>query len=1012
MKKKILLPIICFALIFVFAVLASACELAGQKDHDHVYSEEWISDSVEHWRVCTVDGCTQISEKNRHDFEIEIIEQATCVQKGEELHTCKICGYKEKVETLFGEHSYKEYDRKEATCTQNGIIYKRCEICQDEKQTVLEPLGHDEVFVKGSEATCTEPGWNDYVYCSRCDYTTKEEIPVAKHDWIYYDATAPTCTSSGCDAYKVCRNCGETDYKELLPLGHLFVSVGAKQATCVEFGNTEYEHCERCGYDTPHESYDPTGHELEDHYCVKCTKSLYDSNLYGYEFLATMPQGEEMQDFYDMIAVAAFNFDRDTTSDYEEDAVLLSVSLSSIGLDFDQAGKVWKTFKDDYPIYYWMTNHIALIGDNVEIYVDNDYRLGATRAYCNQMIDEAVSELASMLYAGASAYDAALCYHDAIILAIDYAYDENDNPEDALWAHNIIGVLEKTGAVCEGYARTFQLLLNYSDVENLLVTGESQGVGHAWNLIMLDDGQWYWCDLTYDDAALRGYGYKHDYFCQIDEEFLKNHEFALSTGEGVDFLYDLPERSESEYEAGDLSLGSEFETENMKFKIVGYNEVSLLEYVCNDPDVVVPEYVTYDGRKMKIVSLGDDGICIVFVSSSDVQVRSVYIPATVRNIWDTALRTNTIENIVVSPDNNVYTSVDGILYTKDLYTLVKFPSASAMTSLVIPDETRYVADYAFERCANLSSVTIGPNVRTIGVTNWGYGYPTALQPFTNIISGDTGRMIDALAGEKEFLIDPANTRFVKDGAGVYNYSKTTLYYVYDWATEFEIPTTLTRIEEYGVNYMFYYCDDLEIFYMDQSNGYFGVDGGVLYMDNFTVLYAVPKMIKGHVTLHDGVVSVGNLKFFEREYVTGVTLPDSVVLIGTQAFKGCTSLTEIVISSKVEEIRYEAFAGCTSLASVTLNEGLLIIEARAFSGCTSLAEITVPASVQEIKSYVFDGCDSLERVVFSETDGWTAMVYSFPDSTDSRTFEAQELQDPSVVRDLLADEYIAYIWQRS
>lgn len=983
MKRRIVSMIVCFALILMFAAVASACVKQGEKQHNHVYSEEWISDGTRHWHVCAVEGCTEISEKTQHDFEIQVIKEATCIQKGEEKHVCKTCGYEKTVVLPLGTHSFVEYDRVDPTCTESGKVYSKCKYCNEDLYEIYQQLGHDEIYVSGKEATCTESGWYGYWDCSRCDYSTFREIPATGHNWQYLDAKTPTCTQSGHNAYKVCQNCKATDYEELPALGHDFVTVGEKVATCSEFGNTEYEHCDRCGYDTPHDSFAPIGHLLEDHDCIRCAKSLYDSNLYGYDFFATMPQGDAMQKLYDQISVAAKKFDRDVTSDMEENAVLVTIDYASLGLDAMQAGSVWKTFKDDNPIYYWMSNQIMLIGNDMEIYIDNAYRLGETRSYCNALIDEAVMELASLVYAGATVFDTALCYHDNIALAIDYAYDENNQPEDSIWAHNIIGVLEKTGAVCEGYARTFQLLLNYSDVENLLVTGESQGVGHAWNLVKLDDGKWYWCDLTFDDSSSRCYGYKHDYFVQTDENFLKNHKYAVSTGEGVDFLYDLPERSDAEFVQEELAPGSEFESNGMKFKIVGYNEVTLLEY--NDPetDVIIPSSVSFNGRELKIVSLGDDGVKGIFNYSTEVPVKSVYIPSTVRNIWDSALRKLSLENIYVSPENEVYTSVDGVLYTKNLCTLIKFPSESPITKLVVPDETYHIAQYAFEKCKNLSSITIGPNVIHIGVTNWGYGYPTEKYSFTNLISGDTGRLIDALAGEKEFLIDPANTKYVKDGPAVYNADKTILYYVYDWAKEIVIPSTLKEMENFGINNLFFNCYQLENIVMEKNNAYFAVDGGLLYNGNFSVLLVVPKKIKGNITVHDGIKSIGSYKFADCINITGVTLPQSVNKIGEYTFKGCSSLSVI-----------------------TLNEGLTNIGKNAFENCVALKEITLPSTVSSINKNAFDGCSSLERIDFVQPSGWTAVYNEYP-FYETHPIEDEDLNDPVKAKDILTKEFVSY-----
>lgn len=1008
MKTKKILFFVLIALIVVFAATASACVKAGEKDHDHVYSQQWSFDGKSHWHGCTVDGCVETDGKVPHDFEIIVTKEAACIEKGEKIIRCKTCGYEYTKEIIDGVHRFLAYDKVDPTCTESGKTYYRCRICGEESVQTTQPLGHDLRHVREKKPTCCEPGWKAYEQCRRCDYTTFEAVEPLGHNLMSFPAKEPDCCEPGWKAYDICSRCSYTTYEALQALGHDFVTVDEKAATCTQFGNSEYEHCNRCGLDTEHERFLPTGHELKNHACTKCTKSLYDSNLYGYEFLASMQNGGAMREIYDAIAVAAKNFDRDVTTDVGENAVLVSINFSSLGLDYKQATAVWKTFKDDNPIYYWMSNKALIEGDEIKILIDNAYRTAATRAQCKEMIDEAVEEFASMIHAGASAYDVAMCYHDHIVLAIDYAYDGGKLPEDAFWAHNIIGVLEKKGAVCEGYARTFQLLLNYSDVENLFVTGKLQGANHAWNLVRLDDGQWYWYDLTNDDFGIREYGYRRNYYCMTDENFLKDHEIGLSTNTDVSFLYDLPERADGAYVAEEPTLNSVFEEDGMKFRIVGYNEVTLIRYSGGEEHVVLPESVNYEGRNMKLVALGEnDELTGVFENASSPAVRSVYIPSTVRIIWDKSLRANKMENIYVSPDNAIYTDVDGVLYTKDLCTLIKFPSASKATSFVVSDATYYIAADAFENCENLASFTLGKNVMHIGVTNWGFSYPTSEMSFTNLVSGSTGRLINALAGEKEFNIHPENKYYVKQNGGVYNESLTKLYYAFDYVTEFIVPDTLKEIETYSIDDFFEHCTQLEKFVMENGNYAFSVYDGILY-GRGNVIYEVPKALKGNVTLREGVSMIGSSMFSDRIYMTGITLPDSLRRIGQSAFKGCTSLQNISIPANVYMIYKQAFEGCTSLRSVSLNDGLGTLERETFKDCGAITEIVIPATVHTIFADVFKGCDSLEKVILAEPSGWSAANNN---SAQRRYFGTEEAGDSVIVKDLITGDYADWTWTR-
>ena len=111
--------------------------------------------------------------------------------------------------------------------------------------------------------TCTEIGWNAYEACSRCDYTTRKELPALKHDLVYYKAKDPTCTEPGCDAYETCSRCDYTTYVERPALKHDLRQRVIKAPTCTQMG-WAYETCSRCDYfATP--LLPALNHDLEQH---------------------------------------------------------------------------------------------------------------------------------------------------------------------------------------------------------------------------------------------------------------------------------------------------------------------------------------------------------------------------------------------------------------------------------------------------------------------------------------------------------------------------------------------------------------------------------------------------------------------------------------------------------------------------------------------------------------------------------------------------------------------------
>ncbi len=69
-------------------------------------------------------------------------------------------------------------------CTTPGLTEgSHCSVCNEilVAQTEVAALGHDEVHHDAKAPTATEVGWEAYVTCSRCDYTTYVEIPALEY---------------------------------------------------------------------------------------------------------------------------------------------------------------------------------------------------------------------------------------------------------------------------------------------------------------------------------------------------------------------------------------------------------------------------------------------------------------------------------------------------------------------------------------------------------------------------------------------------------------------------------------------------------------------------------------------------------------------------------------------------------------------------------------------------------------------------------------------------------------
>ena len=93
-------------------------------------------------------------------------------------------------------------------------------------------------------------------------------------------------------------------------------------------------------------------------------------------------------------------------------------------------------------------------------------------------------------------------------------------------------------------------------------------------------------------------------------------------------------------------------------------------------------------------------------------LESITIPAGVRE-FDGSIGTNCpLKNIYVEDGNEFFESVDGVLYSKDLKKLVRYPGERA-GAYSIPEGTETIGHYAFSGCGGLTAVTFPSSLTEI-----------------------------------------------------------------------------------------------------------------------------------------------------------------------------------------------------------------------------------------------------------------------------------------------------------
>ena len=374
-------------------------------------------------------------------------------------------------------------------------------------------------------------------------------------------------------------------------------------------------------------------------------------------------------------------------------------------------------------------------------------------------------------------------------------------------------------------------------------------------------------------------------------------------------------------------------------------------------------------------------------------LKTVSLPSSVTTIDGLAFSgCSILESIDVSEDNATFSSIDGMLCSKDQTELVCVPEG--LKNVTVPDSVVKLPDFyteknltsieilgpitkiepqMFSECTNLTSVKLPASVESIG--------PRAFQNCVNLTSIEC-ESPSVEIGESAFsgcssltsldFLPPVSSM---GKAAFYKCTGLTTIQFKPSSTfieiapdafgncinliSIEIPASVQSInfnpavdggESYAYGGSFYGCSNLQSITVNEQNTSFSSIDGVLYDKDQTVLH----------------------RMLTKSSITDLVIPSSVTEIGLGAFYGCNKLTSVEIPSSVNSIKAYTFSGCTSLTSIKIPSLVTTIGEDAFRGCTGLTSIEIPSSVNAIEAYAFYECSNLASVKFEAPSSLTTI----------------------------------------
>lgn len=221
---------------------------------------------------------------------------------------------------------------------------------------------------------------------------------------------------------------------------------------------------------------------------------------------------------------------------------------------------------------------------------------------------------------------------------------------------------------------------------------------------------------------------------------------------------------------------------------------------------------------------------------------------------------------------------------------------TALTDLALNMEE--IKDYAFNNRTDLTQITIGKNVKRIGVQAFGY---------TNITNITLPENLTTIA-EKAFY-----------GTKLQN---------------IRIPASVKTVGSQA----FYNCKELQSVEIAAGSVSIGKQA----------FQASPKLTTV-IMKEGGEKNIATEAFYNCPALEQVTLA-STDSIGTRAFSNCPKLASIHIPAKT--IGAYAFANCSTLTDVTFAEGMDSIADYAFVNSTNINRVALPNSLRTIGAYAF------------------------------------------------------------
>lgn len=281
----------------------------------------------------------------------------------------------------------------------------------------------------------------------------------------------------------------------------------------------------------------------------------------------TLPPVEQLEKQYSGYGFQALQNEAEKQLYAKLDSALQSPAPQTFSsMSFDNEMKisdVLEFYKDDHPEVFWVSETEPYLYSNTadSLEMELGYKISGEELTVAKAELETAVQTALQNAPRGSDYEKEIYVHDYLMehcVYDDEALELHKTDTVRSNEQNAYGALVEGKAVCEGYARAFQLLCSRMGVNCWVIQGQAEGFdaeeessNHIWNCVELD-GDWYQVDVTWDDIEDGDISCeRYLYFNLTTAEMTKDHIISplYSEYDGGEVWYNgfVPQCDSTEY---------------------------------------------------------------------------------------------------------------------------------------------------------------------------------------------------------------------------------------------------------------------------------------------------------------------------------------------------------------------------------------------------------------------------------------------------------------------------------